>query len=238
MKTDLPNIPQSRFSSAAGLPIPRAMWLWSLRFCSGTALFAAGYLSWASVTGVAMAGCMALPQFDCSHVLTSRWAYWFLVPVSLLGAVVYAAMLLAAVGIGPKRSFVVRKAASNALIFTAVLAAGSALWFLGLLLFVSEKLCLWCLVTHANGLLAAGLTLWAVFRRPGDAAMPSTSFVALPFATSGCLALAGVAALVLGQLFGPSPLMYRVEKLDQEAGSILPRVSRKVSRWGTTRRRV
>ena len=58
------------------------------------------YLAYQSLSGGGIAGCGA--GSDCSTVLTSRWAYWFSLPVSVPAALVYIAVLVASffVGVG------------------------------------------------------------------------------------------------------------------------------------------
>lgn len=145
---------------------PGAGFRWALRGLIVVAMAAAGYLSFVSLSGgaEAMLGCAGLPHFDCEHVLTSRWSRWLDVPVSVPAVGVYAMMLAATGLLSPRLGPRVRRAAFGALVFGAVMAAGAAVWFIGLLVLVSEKLCSWCLVVHVCGLLAAGLILGRAWR--------------------------------------------------------------------------
>ncbi|MCC6125354.1 MAG: thioredoxin domain-containing protein [Pirellulales bacterium] len=222
-----------RSSGASDSSVPGVIFLGGLLICSGAAFAAAAYLAWASLTGGAMAGCMGLPRFDCQHVLSSRWAYWFTIPVSLPGAAVYAAMFFAAPMLRTERFTFARRAAWTVLPFTAMLAAGAAAWFLGLMMFASEKFCLWCMVAHINGLIAAGLASAILFRQPKTNSTagvlrqtavlapagksPRNTRAFLPRNTLVGLAAIALGTLVLGQIFGPRPLSYRVDALGSEA---------------------
>src|SRR3954451_3235367 len=50
------------------------------------------YLAWVSLTGGTVAGCG--PTSNCHSVLSSRWAYWFGIPVSLAALFVYLSLLV------------------------------------------------------------------------------------------------------------------------------------------------
>jgi len=217
---------------------------WALRAFVIVALASACYLAWVSLRGgESMIGCAGLPHFDCEHVITSRWAYWFALPVSIAAVGVYATMLLASLLIGDRRSARVRRAASGVLVLTALWAAGAGLWFIGLLVFVSEKMCLWCLVVHICGLCAAALILsgilvyhWKVSQRPwlpavqmirnGPAPGERRHEFLAPVAYRRLIVagLAGLAILIVGQILSPPPPKYRIEQFRQitQQGRITP----------------
>jgi uncharacterized membrane protein len=199
------------------LPVLGAVGQWGLRLSAACALAAAGYLAWASLTRGSMVGCQGLPHFDCQDVLSSRWAYWLTIPVSLAGAAVYAALFSAACCIGPRRAPRLRRSAWIVLVLAAMLAAAAACWFVALMLLAGEKLCLWCLVAHASALGAAGFALAALLR----AAAPPCFTPRVLLKLSGAAA-AAMAVLIVGQVFGPRPLTYRVEALPDEAASEQP----------------
>jgi len=217
---------------------------WALRALVAVALASACYLAWVSLRGgEPMIGCAGLPHFDCEHVITSRCAYWFAVPGSVAAAGVYATMLLAALLIGDRRPAGVRRAASGVLILTALWAAGAALWFIGLLIFVSEKMCLWCLVVHICGLCAAALILagilayhWKVSQRPwlpavqiirnGPTSSEHQRELLAPVAYRRLIiaGAAGLVILIVGQILSPPPPKYRIEQFRQitQRGRITP----------------
>lgn len=97
-----------------------------------------------------MAGCG--PGSGCNHVLASRWAYWFGVPVSLPAIVTY--LVLLALTWRPGRWVIV-----TALAGTIVAAA---VWFVLLQYFVIGSWCKFCLATHASASAGAALLIWQV----------------------------------------------------------------------------
>src|ERR1051326_8126105 len=74
-------------------------WLvWLARLWLLVALCGAGFLVAVSFSGAAVAGCG--PGSGCNQVLASRWAYWFGLPVSLPGFVVYFFLLASTWALG------------------------------------------------------------------------------------------------------------------------------------------
>src|SRR5579863_6404510 len=67
--------------------------VWTARCCLCLALLGSAYLAWISLTGRASAGCG--PGSGCSEVLSSRWAYWAGIPVSIPAFLVYLALMVA-----------------------------------------------------------------------------------------------------------------------------------------------
>jgi len=212
---------------------------WTVRLLALVALVVSTYLAWISLqAGDATIGCGVLPQFDCDHVLTSRWSVWLRVPVSVPAVAVYATIFAASFLIGSRVPPRARRAAWAVLMLLVLTAAGAALWFVALLLFVIKQLCLYCTIVHACGLTSAGLVLTSVWiarrRKAGEAWMAvlrTSSGVAVEEGShrldptrmsavgvwSFCgLGLAGVAILIGGQLLFP-PKQYRFEQLAEVA---------------------
>lgn len=213
---------------------------WTLRLLTLIALGSASYLAWVSLEGGTggMVGCGGLPQFDCDHVLSSRWAYWLGLPVSVPAVGVYAGLFLASLLIGPKMPARLRRMAFVAMMFLGSLAAGAAVWFILLMLLSAGKLCLYCLLTHACGLLATTL----IFTKVADWQPASTNRAWLHALGSAAgqqsadeslaadatmihaagagrlvaLAAAGLALLISVQLAFP-PKTYRVEEYEELA---------------------
>ncbi len=219
---------------------PGAAVLWSVRLLALTALATAGYLAWVSLqSGASLIGCGGLPQFDCEHVLGSRWSTWLAVPVSLPAAAVYGTIFAATLLIGSGARPRAGRLGWTLLMLLVPLAAGAALWFVVLLLFVVKRLCIYCMIVHACGVGIAVLILlrmprrrardahraWTTFlgtssgagreerSRPGD----STSMDAAAAWWPSVLGLAGVAVLIAGQLLFP-PEQYRIELIGDVAG--------------------
>jgi uncharacterized membrane protein len=219
---------------------PGGAMTWALRALALAALAGAGYLaslSWHQDLGAA--GCTGLPQFDCQHVVLSRWSRFLGMPVSLPAVGLYGVVVVLTFLIGPNSSWHVRRIARLVLVCLAAMAAGAALWFLGLMIFAIGKLCLFCLIVHTCGLSIGILILihppihrrrytpeWIGALRvsmgiasPGQApVLPPPSLTVLNVLTAAGVGLAGVAALILGQLVFPTAT-YRIERIENLTAS-------------------
>jgi len=208
---------------------------WTVRVLALAATAVATYLTWISwQSGNPSVGCGGLPLLDCEHVLASRWSSWLGVPVSLPAAGVYGLIFASLLVIGPKVPPWLHRAAWVVLIPLLVLAAGAALWFIVLLLFVIHKLCLYCLIVHGCGLAIGTLILmsalsrhrrearrgWAATLRtlgkvgPSEDSPRPTPAVLTRWAVWSLvtLGLAGTTMLIGGQLLFP-PKQYRLDVL-------------------------
>src|SRR5262245_5787066 len=123
----------------------------------GLAALIAIYLLTISWSGHPAAGCG--PDSSCHRVLTSRWAYWLGVPVSLLALLAYAGVLCATFAISRGALPLHRPAARALLTGLAVTIAGSAGWFVGVQVFVLRSVCPYCMAAHTLGLIAASILL-------------------------------------------------------------------------------
>jgi uncharacterized membrane protein/protein-disulfide isomerase len=112
------------------------------------ALGVSGYLSWATWQQSTIAGCTGGSLLDCDEVLTSSWSKWFGIPVSLLGALNYLAILAL---VWP--AAMLGGWALTLLLALAMTAAGAAVWFVGTQVFILDHFCLYCLVVHTCGVL-------------------------------------------------------------------------------------
>lgn len=186
---------------------------WTVRGLALVALCMAGYLCWLSWQEPdAMIGCGGgLPALDCRHVLTSRWSYWLGMPVSVPAAAAYTAILAASLSIGPRASVRARRAGWIVLLLLAPMAAGAALWFLGLMLLVVKKGCLQCLIAHACGLSIAGLVVWCVPDRRHALRRDTALFGTAGVRLLCLLGLVGTGMLIGGQWLFP-PKLYRIEE--------------------------
>src|SRR6266511_1830374 len=157
------------------------------------------YLLTISWSGRSAAGCG--PESPCHKVLNSRWAYWIGVPVSLLALLTYGGVLMATFSVTANASPSRRKAAKSFLTVLAVTIVGSALWFLGLQVFVLRSVCLYCLAAHGLGLVAAAMVLFKTSEAPTGKEILSPDRRA---ESSGwrfaSLGLVGVALLIAGQV--------------------------------------
>ncbi|MEO1498429.1 MAG: vitamin K epoxide reductase family protein [Planctomycetota bacterium] len=173
----------------------------------------AGYLWYAGAQQTGLAGCDFLSDFDCDAALASRWAKWFGLPVSALGGLVYLSLIAGSVLIAIPRletfGWRVVEAAS-------VAAVGAAVWFVAVQFFALDSYCLYCLATHACGLLGAAALFGARARRaaatdagPAAAMLTPGELIAAegppPLGPPLAVGVLGVAALAAGQLFGAAP---------------------------------
>lgn len=133
-------------------------------------------------------------------MLGSRWSQWFGVPVAVFSLLLYTAILAL--------SFFPRGAALTMLGVSLLVAP---VWFGGLQIFNLHQFCPWCLGAHLIGLACGSL----IFRQPTG-----------PSAGIGWMAgVAGLAALIAGQIFGPVPdthveTVVEVKKEIHEDGSL------------------
>lgn len=129
------------------------------------------YLAHTSLTNGSVAGCGA--GSDCSTVLTSRWAYWFGLPVSVPASVFYVLILIASFLTAPSRTPADQGRAWTFLIGGAFAILAAALWFIGLQGAIIGHWCRYCLTAHALGATGSVLVLIAapfVIRGPEGSA--------------------------------------------------------------------
>lgn len=167
------------------------------------ALALSGYLVWHSWHGqTALAGCGE--GADCDEVLQSRWGSWFGLPVSAGGVVIYGGILAV--------SMWIRKSASSRLwlllLFLAVLASASALWFVGLQVFLIHSYCKYCLAIHACGIVLTILILRCFPWQSEEAGKSKRKEERIPVSQGLRIALSaliGVVVLAAGQLYTGNP---------------------------------
>lgn len=151
--------------------------------------------------GVALAGCA--PGEACDQVLTSRWGKWLgVVPVSLLGATLYAALAALSLWISPAMKATQRVAAWFAIVMLSTVALLGGLWFTAIQLFTIGVLCPYCETVHAIGGVLALIVLIA-------AARASIKARATPFARPVAAGILLAATVPLGQVL-VKPATHRV----------------------------
>lgn len=174
----------------------------AIRVLLSAVLIVDAYLAWASLRAGTVAGCG--PESSCHTVLNSQWAYWFGVPVSLLGLIVYAGLLGATLFLSRKTVPVQRRKAWQILIPCSVMALGAGLWFVGIQIVVLRTLCPYCMTAHVCGMAAAGLLLLGAPIRKGPEKAKQRAqqvFVTPPLARRlGFGALASLGVLAAGQM--------------------------------------
>jgi uncharacterized membrane protein len=179
-------------------------WLIWARGLLAIAILGAGYLAWVAIHNGPVAGCS--PGSGCDKVLQSRWAYWLNMPVSVPAVLVYVTLLMATVLMEKRTSPDDQRGAWAAIVGLSVIVAGSAVWFVGLQMFVIEAFCKYCLAAHSCGFAAAVLclknipmannpnvSLWSSGLQ--ERGLPRKAI--MPLVSTG---LAGVLVLVSGQL--------------------------------------
>jgi uncharacterized membrane protein/protein-disulfide isomerase len=170
------------------------------------ALAISGYLLWSSGWNAQPAGCGNDGWLGCDEVLTSPWARWLGVPVTLLALVVYGATLLGSFLIGRQVSERVRGIGWRGLLCLSSMMIGAACWFIGLQVVELRSYCPKCLAVHACGVVAAALILWQGFRH---ARLGSGQAILVLL-----LGIAWTASLIAGQMVLPSA-----------SGQVVPRTS-------------
>jgi len=119
------------------------------------ALCLSGYLTWTTWSAGSVAGCSSDGLIDCDHVLASNWSKWFGLPISLFGSLTYVGILAVCWPAARSSSGI----AQTILLALAMLAAGAAMWFIGLQLVVLQSICIYCMAVHTCGLTIGVLTL-------------------------------------------------------------------------------
>lgn len=148
--------------------------LWLIRACLLAALGIALFLGVTSLKGDGVPGCG--PESECDRVLSSRWASLGGLPVSLLAAPIYLALLVLSWQAKPNW---------KAICALGVLLIAEAAWFVGLQFFVLRAFCKFCMAAHIAGVIAAVTWLRQT---------PIPGGIALRWGTVG-VALAAVAAV-------------------------------------------
>ena len=213
--------------------------LWILRVASVVAICLTAYLTFKSWRGGVVVGCDVGGMFDCQYVLSSKWAWWLGIPVSILGLLTYTMIFAFSWPVAARKGQRFQFIAWCAILVFALAAAGAALWFLFLQVYKLHTFCRYCMATHACGIAIGALMIWQ-FRRANpslwlnrlrspteaptatDAGVDGQSSVSNTaiFLTLSSLALIGLAVVAGGQiLFPPSTLFVRI---DWESGDDAP----------------
>lgn len=144
----------SEYSSSDG-PDRNQKLTWVVVALAVVGLLISGYLTWTTWSSEGVAGCSTGGAVDCEQVLKSHWSKWLGIPVSLLGLATYVGILVSSLMLTRDRQGI----AATALLAFALLAAGSATWFIGLQVFQLGSFCLYCMAVHLCSLTICGLTV-------------------------------------------------------------------------------
>jgi uncharacterized membrane protein/protein-disulfide isomerase len=170
--------------------------LWTARCCLCLALLGSAYLAWISLTGRASAGCG--PGSGCSEVLSSRWAYWVGVPVSIPAFLVYLALMVATAKQEAESSATSGDLRWIAIVSLSGMVIGAGLWFGFLQYSVLRHWCRFCLATHLSAIVASVCLFHQAFRRGPSTNPEHSRTTGLPLGLGLCFL--GFAVLVAGQV--------------------------------------
>jgi uncharacterized membrane protein/protein-disulfide isomerase len=124
----------------------------------------------------------------CDEMLVPPWSEVLGIPVTGLGALVYAALLISLL-------------VSSRPLLTPLCGVllGAAAWFLFVQSVLLGRYCPWCLAAHGIGVTLAVLGLWRQHRN---------DFTAPVAMTAGVVAIGAAAGIAFLQFFGPSSAQY------------------------------
>lgn len=173
------------------------------------------YLAYTALSSGAVAGCGA--GSDCNTVLSSRWAYWFNLPVSLPAAGFYLLLLTASFLAAPARPPATQRRAWSAMITGAFIVLGAALWFIGLQAAILGSWCTYCLAAHFLGGTGAVLLLVAAPLQLNGPDGTSVPFGVPQRTWPALLGIAALLPLVAGQFLSHPPAS-SLDSLEVAAG--------------------
>lgn len=158
--TDIPGSDAGKGKRAPLRERPLGMLMgYTFLFFTGAGLVLSLFLWWAATFLSRVPGCQPGTVFDCGHLLSSQWAEWMGVPVSLLGAAVYLVMLVAVLWL-PSPDARKRWLAWRVLMFASLVAVTSGVWFTYLQASRHEAYCFYCMATHSCSLILFLLLLF------------------------------------------------------------------------------
>jgi uncharacterized membrane protein/protein-disulfide isomerase len=175
------------------------------------ALCVSSYLTWVTWQQSTVAGCTGGALVDCDEVLSSSASKWLGIPVSLLGATLYAGILALVWPAVLRGGWLM-----TGLLTLAMMAAGAGVWFIGNQAFVVQHFCLYCMAVHSCGLVICVLAILLMRATAGagdynpmqsyfaaDNAVPYEEVPTnplMPVIAAG-IASVGLLALIGGQIF-------------------------------------
>ena len=130
-------------------------------------------------------------------MLSSPWAYWLGIPVSLPGLGLYTAFLINTFSLRPDEPKKARRTL-NVLTLCACAMIGAAVWFVGVQVIAIQEFCPFCCTAHALASLGAIIFLWNAI------AVGNRLAVRLDLNRAMGAAVAVVAVIAGVQLFAPT----------------------------------
>ena len=127
---------------------------------------------------------------DCGEVLASRWAYVFRIPVTVLGAGAYLALV-----------FTFRGSLSRWHVPLLGCIFGGTCWFLFVQAAILDRYCPWCLAAHGLALSMCAFAAIRLLRRREPA---------MTLRSAGAWAVAALLGMGLAQVYGPEPVTHRL----------------------------
>jgi uncharacterized membrane protein len=170
-------------------------WTHAVRILLFSASIITAHLALATLAkGGQVPGCE--PESDCEKVLTSSWAYWLGIPVSLLGLGLYGAFFFTSFSlkIGQQQK---AQRALNTMTLISFCIFGAAAWFVGVQALAIGAFCPYCCTAHALASLAALIFLSQTGR------ISSRLSVRMNFGGGIGVALGLVAVVAAGQIILP-----------------------------------
>ena len=134
-------------------------WRWVIILLTVLAAGLSIYLSTHLLFGGQLVGCTS--GSACDEVINSKWSMLGnVLPVSSLAVGVYLALLVASFYIGPNIEEPIRQLAWKVLLILIGAVAGSALWLIGVQIWLIGSFCPYCMTTHSIGLILSVLIIW------------------------------------------------------------------------------
>jgi uncharacterized membrane protein len=199
-RLDQASAPAARAAGSAPR-VGRRRHLWAARVLLTAATLVASYLAYFSLSGAALPGCR--PEDGCGDALSSAWANWLGVPVSLPAIALYVALFAVTFAAPRKLPPVTRRRLWIACLVLGSMILAAAIWFVGLQMFALEQWCKWCTTTHLLASAAGGIMIHQA-RSATRSRQPILNAKEVKWVAAGAAVL-GWVVLAAGQLTNAAP---------------------------------
>ncbi len=151
-------------------------------------------------------------ESGCGAVLSSRWAYFLGIPVSLGAVLIHGLVLASTITLSSRLKIAHWPRAWSCLAFSAVVLLAAGLWFVALQMLAVGSLCAYCLTAHALGGLVGVLVLKRIFSDGVvlDLSRPTERVPPGRFLPAGIVGFSAVVVVAAGQLLF-RPKSYEVQ---------------------------